>query len=138
MIPADIQALRDIAEDHLATVLGQLPSDRMGRFILFIEAVRAMDYAVIQSQAASANKETIEQSLDLMYWGWNRAVAELFEPLDLPGAFPMMESTENSRRFAIGLMQEFGKVSLLRRLADMCERGIMEVVRKGDEFQIRM
>lgn len=72
-----------------------------------------------------------------MYWGWNRAVAELFEPLDQPGAFLLMESTHESRVFAAGLMQEFGKVSLMRRLADMSERGIMEIIRDGDEFQIR-
>jgi hypothetical protein len=35
-------------------------------------------------------------------------------------------------------MQEFGRVSLARRLADMSERGIMEVIRDGDEFRIRM
>jgi len=138
MIETDIEALRALAEGHLATVRGQLPKDRMERFILFIEAVRAMDYAVVQPQLASANKERIGQSLDLMYWGWNKAVAELFEPIEEPGAFPIMESTQISRRSAIGLMQEFGKVSLLRRLADMCERGIMEVVRNGDEFQLRM
>lgn len=138
MIATDIEALRTLAEGHLAAVLGRLPVDRTGRFIMFTEAVRAMDYAVLQSRAASANDKTIAQSLDLMYWGWNRAVAELFEPLEQPGAFPIMESTESSRRFVIGLMQEFGKVSLLRRLADMCERGIMEVVRNGDEFQLRM
>lgn len=132
------QTLRELAEAHLAVVLKQLPSDRMGRFILFIEVVRAMDYWGIHAQIASAGKGGIEQSLDLMYWGWNRAVAELFEPLEQPGAFPVMESTQRSRDFAAGLMQEFGKVSLLRRLADMSERGIMEISRDADELQARM
>jgi len=76
--------------------------------------------------------------IDLMYWGWNRAVAELFEPLDQPGAFPLMESTQESRMFAVGLMQEFGKASLLRRLADMSEHGILEITREGADFQIQM
>jgi hypothetical protein len=110
----------------------------MGRFILFIEVVRAMDYWGIGAYPASASNENVAQSLDLMYWGWNRAVAELFEPLDQPGAFPLMESTQESRGFATRLMQEFGKALLARRLADMSERGIMEVVRNGDEFKIRM
>jgi hypothetical protein len=35
-------------------------------------------------------------------------------------------------------MQEFGKVSLLRRLADMSERGIVEITRDADEFQIHI
>lgn len=138
MADSPAQALRDLAEAHLAAVLKQLPSDRMGRFVLFVEVVRAMDYWGINAPLASAGKEGVEQSLDLMYWGWNRAVAELFEPLEQPGAFPLMESTQTSRGFAAGLMQEFGKVSLLRRLADMSERGIMEIARDGDEFQIRM
>jgi hypothetical protein len=49
-----------------------------------------------------------------------------------------MESTYESRGYAAALMQKFGKVSLLRRLCDMSERGIMKITRAGDEFQIRM
>ncbi|TXH06305.1 MAG: hypothetical protein E6R07_00505 [Nevskiaceae bacterium] len=138
MTDSHAKALRDLAEAHLATVLKRIPSDRMGRFIVFIEVVRAMDYWSIGACTASTTNEKVAQSLDLMYWGWNRAVAELFEPLDQAGAFPLMESTQESRGFAAGLMQEFGKASLARRLADMCERGIMEVARDGDEFRIRM
>lgn len=138
MADTPAKSLRALAEAHLADVLKQLPNDRMGRFVLFIEVVRAMDYWGIHAQLASAGKEGIEQSLDLMYWGWNRAVAELFEPLEQPGAFPVMESTQRSRGLAAGLMQEFGKVSLLRRLADMSERGIMAITRDGDEFKIHM
>jgi len=127
-----------LAEAHLAAILKRLPSDRLNRFVLFMEVVRALDYWGIGAQLASTGDEKVEQSLDLMYWGWNRAVAELFEPLDQPCAFPLMETTQESRGFAAGLMQEFGKVSLARRLADMSERGIMEIARDGDEFQIRM
>lgn len=138
MADSNAQALRDFAETHLAAVRVRLPNDRMGRFVMFIEVVRAMDYWGISAYPDSLEKAKVGQSLDLMYWGWNRAVAELFEPLDQPGVFPLMESTPESRGFAAGLMQEFGKASLARRLADMAVRGIMEVVRDGDEFQIRM
>lgn len=133
-----LQALRTLADSHLSAILQRLPSDRLGRFILFIEVVRAMDYWSITAYPDSLKNAQTEQSLDLMYWGWNRAVAELFEPLDQPGAFPMMESTRESRGLAAGLMQEFGKVSLARRLADMGERGIMEIARDGDDFRMRM
>lgn len=105
---------------------------------MFIEVVRAMDYWGISTYPESVKDEKVGQSLDLMYWGWNRAVAELFEPLDQLGAFPLMQSTRESRGFAVELMQEFGKVSLARRLADMSERGIMEIARHGGEFRIRM
>lgn len=132
------QALRVLAEVHLGAVLKPLPSDRIGRFVLFIEVVRAMDYWGTHAPALVSESEKVTQSIDLMYWGWNRAVAELFEPLDQPGAFPLMESTHESRVFAAKLMQELGKVSLLRRLADMSEQGIVEITRDGDEFQIRM
>jgi hypothetical protein len=49
-----------------------------------------------------------------------------------------MESTRESRGLAAGLMQELGKVSLERCLADMGERGIMEIARDGDDFHMRM
>lgn len=112
MTESAVEALRALADAHLSAILQRLPSDRLGRFILFIEVVRAMDYWSITAYPDSVKDAKTGQSLDLMYWGWNRAVAELFEPLDQPGAFPMMESTRESRGFAAGLMQEFGKVSL--------------------------
>lgn len=138
MADSSAQALRDLAEVHLGAVRKPLPSDHIGRFVLFIEVVRAMDYWGTHAPALIGDGDEVAQSIDLMYWGWNRAVAELFEPLDQPGAIPLMESTHESRAFAAGLMQEFGKVSLLRRLADMSERGIMAITRDGDEFQIHM
>lgn len=138
MTDSSAQALRNLADAHLAAVLRSLPSDRMSRFVLFIEVVRAMDYWGTHASALIGDQEDVAQSFDLMYWGWNRAVAELFEPLDQPGAFPVMESTKKSLGSAAALMQEFGKVSLLRRLADMGERGFMEIAKDSDEFQIRM
>ena len=135
MADSSPQALRDLAEVHLGAILKRLPGDRIARFVLFIEVVRAMDY---WGTALSGDSEQVTHWIDLMYWGWNRAVAELFEPLDQPGAFPLMESTHESRVFAARLMQEFGKVSLLRRLADMSERGIVKITREDDEFQICM
>jgi hypothetical protein len=97
-----------------------------------------MDYWATHALALVGDSEKVAQSIDLMYWGWNRAVAELFEPLDQPSGFPLVESTHESSVFATRIMQEFGKVSLLRRLADMCERGIMEITRDGDQFQLHM
>ncbi len=138
MAGSAVEALRALADAHLSAILQRLPSDRLGRFILFIEVVRAMDYWSITAYPDSVKDAQTEQSMDLMYWGWNRAVAELFEPLDQPGAFPMMESTRESRGFAAGLMQEFGKVSLARRLADMGERGIMEIARDSEDFRMQM
>lgn len=138
MTDSNAQALRELANTHLATILEKLPRDDMGRFILFIEVVRAMDYWGIHVPAQFGDSENVEQSLDLMYWGWNRAVAELFTPLNQVGAFPLMESTPESRGYAAGLMQEFGKVSLLCRLSDMSERGIMEITKEGNEFQVCM
>jgi hypothetical protein len=138
MVHSNADSLRRLADIHLARVLQPLPPDRVGRFVLFVEVVRAMDYWGMHAPALIGDDDMVAQSIDLMYWGWNRAVAELFEPLDQPGAFPLMESTDESCMFATALMQEFGKVSLLRRLADMSERGIMEIDREGDEFHIRM
>ena len=132
------QALRQFAEGHLAETLNLLPGDPIRRFILFIEVVRAMDYWGTHSRAMIGDNEEKAQSLDLMYWGWNRAVAELFRPLEKPGAFHLMESTHESRSYAASLMQEFGKVSLLRRIADMSDRGIMKITQENGEFHIRM
>ncbi|WOB25277.1 MULTISPECIES: hypothetical protein [Xanthomonas] len=135
---SNAKALREVAEAHLAATVKRLPVDRLDRFALFVEVVRVMDYWAIHAPSISCDSEMALQSFDLMYWGWNRAVAELFESLDQPGAFRLMESTQASREFAIVLLQEFGKVSLLRRFADMGERKMIEIARDGDQFQIRM
>ncbi|WP_240225049.1 hypothetical protein [Rheinheimera hassiensis] len=138
MADSHAQALRQFAEAHLADTLNLLPSDPIRRFILFIEVVRAMDYWGTSAKAIIGDNEEKAQSLDLMYWGWNRTVAELFRPLDQQGVFHLMESTHESRSYAASLMQEFGKVSLLRRIADMSERGIMKITQENGEFHIRM
>ena len=138
MAVSNTHTLRDLADAHLTAIRKLLPNDRIGRFVLFIEVVRAMDYWGMHAPTLIADSKKNVQSLDLMYWGWNRTVAELFEPLNQPSAFPLMESTQESRGYAATLMQEFGKVSLLRRLADMSKCCIMEIVKDGDEFQIRM
>lgn len=44
MAESAVEALRALADAHLSAILQRLPSDRLGRFILFIEVVRAMDY----------------------------------------------------------------------------------------------
>lgn len=90
MAESATQALRALADVHLSAILQRLPSDRMGRFIMFIEVVRAMDYWSISAYPDSRQNAQTGQALDLMCWGWNRAVAELFEPLDQPNAFPML------------------------------------------------
>ena len=138
MVNSNAQTLRTLAESHLGVFLKLLPNDRSGRFSLFVEVVRAMDYWSTHAPMLSGDSGKVAPSLDLMYWGWNRAVAELFEPLDQPDAFPLMESTHESQMFAVGLMQEFGKASLLRRLADMSERDIVAITRDGDDFHIQM
>ena len=138
MADSNTQALRDLAETQLATILKQLPTSHIDRFVLFIEVVRAMDFWGTHASATIGGSEQTAQSFDLMYWGWNRAIAELFDPLEGPGAFLLMESTQQSREYATKLMQHFGMVSLLRRLADLGESGIMKIARVGDEFHFRM
>ncbi|EYC52735.1 hypothetical protein AZ34_00400 [Hylemonella gracilis str. Niagara R] len=132
------QALRVLAEAHLARVLKRIPTDRTERFILFVEIVRTMDYWGTHALTVIGDNEQIAQSFDLMYWGWNRAIAELFDPLEQPGAFLLMESTQQSREYATELMQNLGIVGLLRRLADLGDSGIMKIDREGNEFHFRM
>lgn len=138
MADSSTQALRVLAEDHLAAVLKRLPTDRTDRFVLFVEVVRTMDYWGTHASTVIGDSEQIAQSFDLMYWGWNRAIAELFDPLERPGSFLLMESTQRSREYATELMQNLGMVALLRRFADLCDGGIMKIDREGNEFHFYM
>lgn len=129
--------LRNLAESSRQEVLKRLPKGRMNRFILFVEVVRVIDYWGILSRPNKENKSSLHK-LDLMYWGWNMAVASLFESLEQPNSFPLMESTEKSRNFAVWILSEFGKVSLLKRLADMEIHGIAEVIWDDRTIHISM
>ena len=129
--------LRNLAESSRQEVLKRLPQDRMNRFILFVEVVRVIDYWGTLSRPSEKEKSSIHK-LDLMYWGWNMAVAELFEPLEQKNSFPLMESTEKSRSFAAWILSEFGKISLLKRLADMEIHGIAKVLWNDKSVHISM
>ncbi|TDP80794.1 hypothetical protein EV672_1109 [Aquabacterium commune] len=127
--------LRRLADEHFSAVVSKLPTDRMERFLFFVEVVRANDYWGVFAQASI---ETPEWQFDMMQWGWNMAVATLFEPVEVVGAFPMMRSTQETRRIAIGFLQDLGKVSLLRRLSDMAHYGIVGVERQDDFLEIKV
>lgn len=127
--------LRRLADEHFSAVVSKLPTDRMERFLFFVEVVRANDYWGVFAQVSI---ETPEWQFDMMHWGWNMAVATLFEPVEVDGAFPMVQSTQETRRIAIGFLQELGKVSLLRRLSDMARHGIVGVERQEDFLEVKV
>lgn len=67
MADLNVHALRDLAETHLAAVLKRLLTDHIGRFVLFIEVVRAMDIWGTHASAMIGDREKVSQSFDLMY-----------------------------------------------------------------------
>jgi hypothetical protein len=69
MAESAAQALRAPANALLSAALQPLPSDRMNRFIMFIEVVRSMDYWSITAYPESLKNAQTEQALDLMYCG---------------------------------------------------------------------
>ena len=82
MAESSKQPLRALADAHLSAILQRLPSDHIGRFIMFIEGVRSMDFWSSSAYPDSLQNARTGQALHLMYFGSNRAVAEFFEPLD--------------------------------------------------------
>jgi len=121
--------LRDVANVQLAEIVAKLPTDAEGRFVLFVEVARFLDYWSIFGHVAPFDRGFASRDLDLLLWGWNEAVAHLFVPVEHVGGFPLMESSLSSQRFACHVLQEFGKVSLTRRLADMAECGLLNIRR---------
>lgn len=71
MRDVNAQALGDLAEAHLAAVLKRLSTDHIGRFVLFIKVVRAMDYWGSHAPAFIGDREKVTETFDLMYWWWN-------------------------------------------------------------------
>ena len=85
MVESAAQALRALADAHLSAVLQRLPSDRMGRFIVFIEGVRAIDYWSITANAVllrhgmdPATEEGMQLHGALWDQAWNPAKSRDF------------------------------------------------------------
>lgn len=132
------QIFAEMAKQELEEVLSVMPSDPMQKFVIFIETVRVLDYwSVFQNLLPKENRLS-GPDFNLIQWGWNLATEYLYTAIRVPGAFPISESTKESRLFAVNLLHKLGRSVLLYRASEMIRIGSLEVESNEEGFTVRM
>lgn len=127
--------LEALAECHLASLSENLPKDRNGRFALFLEITRTMDYWAMAQQRNPTGKQLSPHDFSLAQWGWSVAARHLLCSLQGPG-LPIARADLASLKAAGGLLCQFGIVFLLLRFAEMARCGFLTVKQDGDTLVI--
>lgn len=127
--------LEALAERHFASLCENLPKDRNGRFALFLEITRTMDYWAVAQQRNPTGKQLSPHDFSLAQWGWSVAARYLLCGLQGSG-LPVAGADLASLKAAGGLLRQFGIVFLLRRFAEMARCGFVTVNLNGDTLTI--
>jgi hypothetical protein len=122
--------LDSLGNKLLAELHRRLPSDREGRFALFLEITRITDYWLVSQQLAPPEKQLSPHDLSLTRWGWSLAARHLLRPLGT-GGIPVTRSDHGTLRAAGAVVREFGRVFLLHRCAAMVRAGFMTARREN-------
>ena len=122
--------IAEIANKELDDLVNKLPSDPALSFVMFFETLRVYDYNGIGESAAG---RLDMPDLYLMRMGWNLCSSYLFKDIGTKG-FPLMESTRETRLFALSLLHSFGRILMLRRVIDMIKSGLMSVRKVDSKF----
>lgn len=132
------QAFAEMANKELEEALSVLPSDPMQKFVIFTETVRVIDYWSVFQRLLPKEKRLSEPDFNLIQWGWNLVTEHLYTAVTVPGAFPISESTKESRQFAINLLHKLGQSVLLYRASEMIRNNSLEVESNENGFTVRM
>lgn len=127
----------EMAKLELEVALSRIPSDPTHKFVLFTETLRVLDYWAVFQQLLPKEHRLSKQDLDLIRWGWNRAVEYLFVAVETPDAFPILESTTESRLMAFNLLRQFGRSVLIQRTSEMIRFGFFNVESNERGFSLR-
>jgi hypothetical protein len=127
--------LAALAERHFTGLSENLPKDGNGRFALFLEITRTMDYWAVAQQRNPLGKRLSPHDFSLAQWGWSVAARHLLQGLQGPG-LPVARADIASLKTAGGLLREFGIVFLLRRFAEMARCGFVTVSRTVETLVI--
>lgn len=126
-----------MSRQQLAGALARLPSDPLDKTEVFIETVRAIDYWSVFQHLLPPEKRLAPHDFQIIEEGWNLAAAHLLTPLQVRGMFPLRESTQETRSYALGLLHQFGRAVLMRRCSDMIKSGLMAAERAPGGFVVR-
>lgn len=132
------QELTDIADFELNQIEKSFPGDEDLRFVLLTETTRIYDFIHFGGESNKNEYSLTHQEVDVIKWGWNLSTSILFKSTKEIQGFPILESTKETRKFAISLLYQLGCVVLLRRTAEMINAGILLVDKIGTSYSFSM
>lgn len=130
------EKILELSEKELKGALSVIPEDDLNRFCLFTEVMRVLDYWSIFKDLLPSSKSLSAPDFEIIQLGWNLALEYLFVPVKLDG-FPIRESTEKTRIFAMSLLHKFGRSVLLRRTYEMLISGYIFLEIVDSKFVIK-
>jgi hypothetical protein len=129
--------LRSFAAKEAEDAKAALPLEPNFRFALFVETLRAIDYWTVFQQILTKDEKLSHPDFTLMSWGWNLAASQLLAPLPMLGGIPIMESSEETRSYAMSILLKFGRAALLLRAADMIQHDVLKAERNASKIILR-
>ncbi len=127
----------EMAKQILEEALSRTPSEPLHKSILFIETIRVLDYWTVFQTLLPKEKRLSGPDFELIRWGWNLAAEHIFTRVEMSGAFPLIESSNENRLFAINLLHKLGRSVLLYRASEMIRYGLLDVECNEGEFIVR-
>ncbi|MDB5013690.1 MAG: hypothetical protein JWQ25_1892 [Daejeonella sp.] len=127
------EELLALASRNIAEIEEMIPEDPVSCFAFFVEASRVYDSWALSAEFLSWEESCSQQYLDLLGLGYNLLTFYFFKKVPMQG-FPIVESTDKSRKFAITILYKLGCVSMIRRTVDMIRTGLLEVEKTGSTY----
>lgn len=127
----------NLAQQELDEALSKLPSDPTHKFVIFTETIRVISYWAVFQSLYPEDKRLSIPDFSLIRWGWNLAAEHLYSSVETPGAFPISESTNESRQLAASLLHKLGCSVLLKRASSMIKYGFLNVEVSGENINVK-
>lgn len=131
----EINELLVLADREQVKIEKSLPRDSLACLGHFIETVRSLDFIML-GQPGVSKEEKIPFSVvdfNIIDMGWNLATSMLLRDANFHG-FPMLRSTDESRKQIIGLLYQLGIIVQLRRSVDMAKAGLVNIRKEGPAY----
>lgn len=135
-----INSLLDLSAQELAEGKAILTTmDDAEIALITIEACRALDYWYITDAFDKKNENNIlEQDLNIMSRGWNTLLQLVLPRLGRFPGIPLLGSTKETIQAASAQLHRFGRHILLKRAAELVDRGLAEGSRIDGVISVQM
>jgi hypothetical protein len=134
-LKAVLDELIALADKEQLRIECSLPEDSLTCLGLFVESVRVLDFMMLGQPGVSKSEKIpfSASDLNIIEMGWNLATAMLLKASNFHG-FPMMQSTDESRKHIISLLYQLGIIVQVRRTVDMIKAGMVNVYKDGTTY----